>query len=409
MGYGEPVSCLCLDRRLLGTDRHLVVDEGTFAWATAVPAGALHLSGEVKVDTERCFDTALRLGSVAVDLSPPEAFVKAMSALSGSLGEASVPWALAMPDWAHRAFVKRLAGDAVVAMAQAPLNYYTTTWVTGNGIFRALQPCAVHAPTWHALVVAGEGNVPAINSFEPGPNGLAAAVDYDRFKTLTGRLTVRSGPQILTLKREHRGMIRSVYGEAGTVVALDFAALEARVLLYEYGRKCDHVDLYGMIAKELGHDRQAIKAAVICELYGSSKKALGVHLGISGKKLDTFVSNVRGYFRTADLLARVKQQFVATGKVIDRYGRPVTIDEPLDHVMINYYAQATGVDVTMLGFRQVVDTLAKKAPRVRPIFLLHDAILLDVPNDDLPTVQAIKSVRVPGYVQRFPLKLERVS
>ena len=77
---------------------------------------------------------------------------------------------------------------------------------------------------------------------------------------------------------------------------------------------------------------------------------------------------------------RVKAQFVATGKVINRYGRPVTIDEPLDHIFISYYGQSTGVDVTMLGFKQVIDTLAKKAPRVRPIFLLHDSILFDLPK-----------------------------
>jgi hypothetical protein len=239
--------------------------------------------------------------------------------------------------------------------------------------------------------------------------GFALPVCYDRFKTLTGRLTVSSGPQILTLKREHRSIIKSAYGDDGIVVAFDFAALEARILLYEYGRKCDDVDLYGVIASDLGHDRKAIKGAVISELYGSSKWALGKHLGIEGKELNMFVKNVKAYFNTGELLERVKQQFVATGKVINRYGRPINIDEPLDHIFISYYGQSTGVDVTMLGFKQVLDILVKKAPKTRPIFLLHDAILLDVHKEELTEVAKIKHVRVPGYVQKFPLRLEKLK
>lgn len=251
--------------------------------------------------------------------------------------------------------------------------------------------------------------MPATQSFVPDEDGLTRPVRYDRFKTLTGRLTVESGPQILTLKREHRDILKSRHGDNGAIYALDFANLEARILLYEYGRSCNDVDLYGVIAKELGYDRKAIKGAVISELYGSSKWALGKHLGIEGKELNEFVKKVKDYFNTGELLERVKAQFVSTGKVINRYGRPVTIDEPLDHIFISYYGQSTGVDVTMLGFKQVVDTLKKKAPKSCPVFLLHDAMFLDVHNDDLPIVQSIKHVKVKGYVQKFFLKLEKIS
>jgi DNA polymerase family A len=399
----------CVDNKVLGTDAHLIVNDGTFAWSKKVPRVVAHFSGEVKEDTEHCLDTALLLGGVSLDHSPPDRFVKAMSHFSGSLGTDPIPWSKVMPAQAHRDFTKRLIGEIEVAIAAAPMNYYSDTWVHGNAIFRALKPAAIDERSWNALVRADEGNVPAIKSFEPGDGGFANPVKYDRFNTLTGRLTVKSGPQILTLKREHRSIIKSAHGDRGTIVALDFAALEARVLLYEYGRKCDDVDLYGMIAKEIGQDRNAIKGAVISELYGSSKWALGKHLGIEGRALNEFVNKVKAYFNTQELLERVKAQFVATGKVINRYGRPVPIDDPLDHVMISYYAQSSGVDVTMMGFEQVIEQLAKKAPRTRPIFLLHDALILDAHNDELGEVAGIKHVKVSGYVQKFPLRYERLS
>ena len=399
----------CLDRRLLGTKEHLACDEGSYRWAARVPEGFWHLSGQAKEDSDWCLDTALRLSGQAIDLQPPAAFVRQMSLLSSSLGTQPVPWQRVMPRGAHLAFTKRLAGEVAVAMAAAPLDYYRAVWVPGNGIFRSLHRCRVDAEAWQRLVEAAEGNVAATRSFQPDEEGLAREVEYDRFRTLTGRLTVRSGPQILTLKKKHRSILRSVHGDRGRVVALDFAALEARILLYEHGRRCEEADLYGTIAREMGHDRNSVKAAVLSTLYGSSKWALGARLGISGAELDAFVKKVGAYFSTDELLARVKAQFVATGRITNRYGRPVEVDEPLDHIFIAYYGQSTGVDVTMLGFRQVVDRLAAEAPRVRPIFLLHDAILLDVLDEDLPTVEAITHVKVPGYVQKFNLRLERMG
>lgn len=399
----------CLDRRLLGTKEHLVVADGTFWWASRVPAETWHLDGSTKNVSDWCLDTVLKLAHTTPVLAPPEPFIREMSVLSGSLEGVEIPWQRVMPAKAHQSFIKRLVGEVVVAMEQAPLDYYRTVWVPGNVVFRSLQPCAVNRKTWEELLEAGLGNVPAIRSFEPGPDGYAAEVDYDRFKTLTGRLTVHAGPQILTLKREHRSMLQSSFGDKGSIYAVDFAALEARILLYEYGRKCDELDLYGMIAKELSYERKAIKGAVIAKLYGMTDWALGKHLGIEGKELQTFLRKFDGYFSTDDLLKRVKAQFVATGKVINRYGRPVTVDEPLDNIFISYYGQSTGVDVTMLGFKQVIDTLAEKAKGVRPVFLLHDAMLLDVHHDDLPVVQAITHVKVKGYVQKFFLKLDKIS
>lgn len=399
----------CLDRRLLGTKDHLVVADGTFWWSARVPVETWHLDGTCKLESDMCLDTVLRLGGVTPNLTPPEQFVREMSILSGSLEGTEIPWQRVMPIRAHQSFTQRLVNEVTVATSTAPLDYYRTVWVPGNVIFRALEACVVDRTTWQQYIDAGEGNVPAIRSFEPDQDGFAKPVVYDRFKTLTGRLTVNEGPQILTLKREHRNMLRSAFGDKGSIYALDFANLEARILLYEYNRKCDDVDLYGMIARELGYDRKAIKGAVISELYGSSNWALGKHLGIEGKELNDFVKKVKAYFNTSELLSRVKAQFVTTGKVINRYGRPVTVDEPLDNIFISYYGQSTGVDVTMLGFKQVIDRLAERTKKVRPVFLLHDAMLLDVHEDELHNFKEITHVKVKGYVQDFPLKLEKIG
>lgn len=400
----------CLDRSLLGTKDHLVVKDGTFWWAIRVPTETWHLDGTVKNDSDWCLDTLLRLSHKTPDLQPPAPFVKEMSYMSGSLEGIAIPWQRVMPSKAHQGFVKRLVEEVGVAMAGAPTEYYRTVWVPGNHVFGALKPAHVDGARWRELVTLGEGNVPAIRSFQPDGDGFTHPVVYDRFKTLTGRLTVHSGPQILTLKREHRNVITSQYGKDGAVYAMDFSNLEARVLLYEFNKRTpEGADFYGVIAEELGYDRKAVKGAVIARMYGMNDWALGKQLGIEGKELHVFLRKFDAHFSTDELLKRVKAQFVATGKVINRYGRPVTIDEPQDNIFVSYYCQSTGVDVTMLGFKQVIDIVARKAPRIKPIYLLHDSILFDLPKEDLQYLQVIKTVRVKGYVQKFPLRLEKIS
>lgn len=398
----------CLDSCLIGTDKHLVVEDDDVQWVVAVPPDTYHMSGIVKDNDDWCLDTVVKLSGVAAITLPPAKFVKAAEIMMNSFA-GPMPWQKLLPAAEHQAFVRQLIDVAKVAMQNPALGYFETVWRAGNTVFRTLARVCVDGNEWRELVALGEGNVPAIKSFCPGIDGTAEPVHYDRFATLTGRLTVNSGPQILTLKREHRRIMKSRYGAEGSIVVLDFAALEARVLLYEYGGKCDEQDLYGMIARELGKDRKAIKGAVISELYGSSKHALGKHLGIEGKELNVFVKKVKAYFKTSDLLKRVKKQFVETGYLTNRYGRRVLVDEPLDHVLINYYAQSTGVDVTMLGFAQVVERLKDHAPRSHPVFLLHDAMLIDVHNDELDEVKEIGGVRVKGYVQHYPFKVENIA
>jgi hypothetical protein len=249
------------------------------------------------------------------------------------------------------------------------------------------------------------GNVNVVATFEPGPDGLAKIPVYDRLGTVTGRMTVTSGPNILTLKKEYRGILESLYGRNGCVAMLDFSGLEARVLLYEAGGKCEAPDVYEEFAKKLGRKRDDVKGAIISELFGIGKQALEQSLEIRGEELDKFLGKIKELFKTKELLKCVKAGFVDKGYVTNKFGRRIEITEPLNHIMVNYYAQSTGADVVLLGFSQVVKSLAKKAPGIRPLFLLHDALFLDVPNVEMHVLKEITSVKVHGYRRAFPLKL----
>lgn len=400
-------SPFCIDSRVLGTEKHLLCDGG-YTWVRDVPAETWHLTGELGL-SDWCLDTVLHLAHRELDLLPPKQFARAMEIVAP---DTTPPWSKVMPALAHRAFTRALIERVEESLAQVDKSYYETVWRSGNAVLRSLGRATVDPSAWRFLMARRDGNVSALRSFHPDEDGRADPILYDRLGTRTGRLKVLSGPNIMTLKTTQRGhLLRSRYGDEGAVIMLDFGQLEARVLLYEANRRTEGRDLYQALNSELFDgkmDRDAIKGAVISELYGQGRKALGERLGMSGRKLNAFSRKMKNHFATRNLLKRIKPTFIETGGIHNRHGRWIEVVEPADHIIVNSYAQSTGVDVTMLGFHIIVGALA--GDDVLPIFLLHDAIFLDCPLDSLRSVQAVanEGLVVPGYVQRFPLRLETV-
>lgn len=396
---------LCISSCILGTDKHLLCTSDGYAWCESIPCDVWHFSGAVKLDSDRCYDSLLRLAGVSIDTLPPRKHVAAINAAVNSLECVSIPWARALPKRVHKAFVRRLVDEAMVTAAKLPMKYYESTWVPGCRVLRSLLRARVDVAKHSEFTVMGTGNIAALASFKPCSDGYASDVAYDRFGTLTGRLTVVDGPDIHTLKREHRSIIVPS-DDDHELVYVDFAALEARVLLYEVGRRCPEADLYGKLSSEVGKSREAVKRAVLAELYGSSKATLGATLGMAEHELDDFIVAVKQRFRTDILLDRLRSEYMKSGKITNRYGRPIVVDDLNDRVLVSYYAQSTGADVSFLGFDELLRMCSARELNVRPLYLLHDAILLDVPSRSVDAVLAISQLNVPGYVQKFRLRCE---
>jgi len=206
------------------------------------------------------------------------------------------------------------------------------------------------------------------------------------------------------LKREHRSALKSSFS-GGKVMSLDFSALEARILLYESGGSCDESDLYTSLAHRLGGiPRAVVKGAILAELYGSSKNSLALSLGLSDSALNDFIKRIREVIDVRALLSRLRAQHSDLGYITNKHGRRIKVSRPQDNIFINYYAQSTGVDVSLLGFKSIVDSLGSDG--VRPLFVLHDALMLDVRGDRVSDVRSVVDVSVPGFEQKFPVKCE---
>jgi len=220
---------------------------------------------------------------------------------------------------------------------------------------------------------------------------------------------VSSGPNILVLKKTYRSMLKSSF-EDGVVCSLDFRALEARIVLAEAGRSSDAEDMYDDIAESLFNRtiaRDVVKTAVIAEMYGISRSSLKIRLRVSDAALDYFVGIIREHFKLEQLHKRLNEEAKATEQIINRFGRSLRVNSKQTNVFINTYAQSTGVDVAMLGFDSVIRQLGDDG--IRPLFVLHDAVILDVRCDRIEDVEAMTSVSVPTYAVPFLLKYEKIS
>lgn len=396
----------CISSSILGSEKHILVTSDGFSTLAKAPKDVWFLNGSFDPMKPLCLDSLLKLGGVAVDIRPPDKWRIAMEHVAPAT---EVPWSQVIPRPAYKSFVQNIIKSVNETIDALPKDYYRDVWCPAGQLLMSLKAARVDSSLYRDFVGAIERDSGALETFRPGPGGFLSPVVYDRFATRTGRLTVSEGPNILTLKKEYRKLLKSNFPD-GAICSLDFSALEARIILAESGVTDTADDLYGSLAQQLFQGkigRDIVKVAVISELYGSSKHALSSRLGLTGRKLDEFVETIHGYFKISDLRKRLKEEFIKTGKIRNRHGRLLDLDDPQDHLFVNTYAQSTGVDVSLLGFKAVMDKLGTDG--IRPLFVLHDALILDVREDRLSDVKTTKLVSVPGYNFEFPLKFERTQ
>lgn len=364
------------------------------------------MTGHLKsTPSARCLDTLMKLAGSDIP-APPAPFVTAMKTLV--TGSIDMPWQSLMPQHHFRIFFKNVVQETQDVFSRLPFDYYETAWTAGNRVFSALRPVCVDMQAFSSALDSGS-TIPGLESFRPKKSGFTHPVVYDRFGTRTGRLTVIEGPNILLLRKDVRGIMRSSF-DGGIVASLDFRALEARIVLAEAGRHCAEGDMYDDLATKLfcGRvSRDIVKTAVLSELYGISRSALRARLGVTDDEVDSFIGVIRAHFKTDDLKNRLKKQVDDRGRLANRFGRPIPLPPGADNLILNTYAQSSGVDVSLLGFDNVIQRLGTDG--IRPLFVLHDAIILDVRPDRIPDVEGCTTVTVPSYTIPFPLKLEQIA
>jgi len=370
---------ICIDRSALGTPTSLAVNPDSSCEWLEGDCDAYLYSREWR--PVRLEDLARMQGISTEDLELADpAQARAFESLG--VDPATVPWARALGRERFASRIRRLSSSIQEITRDPELRRYVETYRRGREFLRGLQ-----RPTIDVELLREYRSDPAtcasvastLLSFTPDERGLAPAIEYDQASTSTGRLLVASGPRVLTLSREHRDVIRSAQG--GSVFEVDFVSLEPRLALLLAGASPPR-DVYEDVRGRLGASaisRSDIKLAVISALYGSSSAALAGTLG-GRRQARELVEEVKGLFRVSDLVSRLRSDMAEhDGRLHSWYGRPLREVGPDDGdpKLVSHYIQSSAVDVSLLGFSQLTERV--RSLGARPIYVIHDAVLFDVP------------------------------
>ena len=203
-------------------------------------------------------------------------------------------------------------------------------------------------------------------------------VQYNFAATLTGRLTTKSSsPNILTLPKIYRNIFATKWKNEGSLLMVDFSSLEPRIAK-KLTSKENYVDIYEEINNltEDNLDRSVIKRAVISTLYGSSTSLDN----ISKEKTENLIRICKEFFNYKSLID-LSKPVTENGYRTNYFGRPLwNAGEHRENIVVNNYIQSTAVDVSLSCFHEMIQNI--KSDLCRPIFIIHDAIVFDVHNDE---------------------------
>jgi hypothetical protein len=391
----------------IGTEQSLLLEDGQARWITDEhPATFTYGCGYRNNAIEplfQLFDIALP------ELVPPE-FIQAMRTCGM---DKNIPWIHVLP---KRKFMERFKSFInILSSAEENVtnNEYSHFFIETNRILDELYSCQLDVRmAKHELEKTTSA---ALTSFlKASKNAIIEPPKYSRVSTKTGRLTVKTGPQILTLKKEYREVLKSNF-RGGSLFEIDFTSLEPRVAFnITTGEKLlpgekSPTDLYQFFIEKsnIQIQRDTAKLAVLCSLYGAGTSKLRSVLQKDGSTFsaDMLVKRVESFFGLKEIFKMLNDQ-AQSGYITNFYGRPIEVTDARRNVLINNFLQSTAVDVALSGFCHI----AKNIPECRPVFIIHDALIMDVPEHCEGRLREIVS---DGFLDKkigyFPLKLTRLK
>ena len=296
------------------------------------------------------------------------------------------------PEWyrilSKRDMTKHLQDqvDTVVRFMQDDNNaYYVGQYQRQQKLLDALQPaCATRDDEAHGVKL--------------DRSGFAQIPHYDNVSSATGRMSITDGPRILTMSKDSRSIFVSRWGAEGSLLEIDYNALELRVLAWMQGFNVDTEDAYMWVARKIdavSTPRHIIKESILAAMYGMSRKNFALRYQDMPDAVEVY-DKVRATLGVLDL-----ERSLGKGDFANAFGRRLADTT----ARVSHYVQSSAVDVACDGFMHLVETHAE----ITPCFIIHDALVIDVHNDVLEDVKlACKDGLKVGIIgQQLQVRLRR--
>ena len=283
--------------------------------------------------------------------------------------------ALTIPKAVLKTHLKKCLEDIQDALCDTENAEYLVTYLTIKRFLQSLTRASVDLAALKSLINESkyETVISNLKTFLPLQDEKCKKVQYSTNNTSTGRLTVLSGPQILTAPAKIRQCLKSRY-KNGKIIQIDLISAEPKFALHVKGEKVP-VDVYKFVSENiLNNDvqRHHAKLITLCSLYGQSAKNLEKQLppGVNPRKV---IRETRRYFDYDRLKSRLHTDFI-NGNFRNAIGRPIKVGDNSEHLLISYYLQSSVAEAAILMFSQFYEKFSNHCD---PLFIIHDALLLD--------------------------------
>lgn len=164
----------------------------------------------------------------------PEMFKQIYGTIAAHAKTSDVPWGMVLPERLAEKFNKDLEifNDMIRNLRNTSPYLLDVFMPTEEYLFKPgslFQPAKIDPVLFEQY--SQEDTTKIVSGFEPDSDGFALVPRYSRVSSATGRLVVEHGPNILNLKKQHRNMIVSRWGDHGAIIGLDYQALEPSMLV----------------------------------------------------------------------------------------------------------------------------------------------------------------------------------
>tara|TARA_Y100000310_G_scaffold34081_1_gene32193 strand:- start:3741 stop:4937 length:1197 start_codon:yes stop_codon:yes gene_type:complete len=388
---------------LLGTKSHLIFDDDQCGWYDSIPN-----------DTWTCGDPESAMDLVTVASAIGERFDlfgsheqdRAWSQIRKQ-GSKKIPWSYVLPPEMLKDKIEKIKESASNLIMGVDGSYYCNEFIDNRRFLLGLHRPKINEKALNSALSHEDNpsNYQSLLRLKPDSQGFSRAIKYSQTSSVTGRLTVTEGPNILTLKRDHRSVFRSRF-KGGSLIQIDLVSLEPRIALVIANKKAPY-DIYSNVRDKVLNGevtRDIAKISTICCLYGISSRRLGSKLPPTLNPRH-ILSEVRAHFDIPYLESSLRQQAAKSGHIANFYGRLIKSES--SHV--NHFLQSTGVDVSLLGFKKIVKDCDDHGVDAIPVFVIHDALILDVRQGHERKIKKLlkEGIDIPGMTQKFPVKIEK--
>ena len=380
----------------------MIISGGLIRWSSEISDKSYFVIGcPGRPDS---LEPLLKLYDIDIPDFVPERFRKSFSDIRTAV---SVPWRYVLPQKVFKENFKKYVEDLCKIEELLSESDYPNFFINSNELFSNLRQSKIDTMLTMKLLKHNDSHV--LRKLLSGSSDSFLDVPrYDRVSTKTGRLTIKKGPQVLTLKREFRSVFTPEKSNT-SLYEIDFVSLEPRVAL-NLANVHASSDVYLSFIESTNIDicRDTAKLAVLCSLYGAGNLRLEQLLRKDKSEVTAsyLMRAVSDYFKLTDLKRELRYQ-AKSGMIQNFFGRPIEIDSARESILVNNYLQSTASDVAIAGFNEFTKLFSSKC---KPLFVIHDALIIDVPSEHLDAIARYVNTgfNVPK-LGNFPLKIKEFN